>query len=66
MSQKEQEQQEEPHQKKISDPKFFLTKMNFNENEGQNKASEVEVSKLYSAKVLLKLEFDTKDQVLYS
>ena len=31
---------------------------------GINKASELKNSKLHSAKVLLKLEFDTKDQVL--
>ena len=67
MSQEEQEQQEEPHQKKLSDPKFFEPKMNFNENDlwrDKTKLLNLRFSKLHSAKILLKLEFDTKDQVL--
>ena len=56
-----------PNNKKKSDPKFFLTKMNFNENDlwrDKTKLLNLRFSKLHSAKVLLKLEFDTKDQVL--
>ena len=48
--------------KKISDPK-----MNFNENylwRDKTKLLNSRFSKLHSAKVLLKLEFDTEDQVL--
>ena len=63
MSQEEQEEQEEPHQnysdqKTFFRPKFVLTQMNFYE------LLNLRLSKLLSAKVLFKLEFDTKDQVL--
>ena len=43
--------------------------MNFNENDlwrDETKLLNLRLSKLPSAKVLLKLEFDTKDQVLFS
>ena len=43
--------------------------MNFNENylwRDKTKLLNLRFSKLHSAKVLLKLEFDTKDQVLFS
>ena len=43
--------------------------MNFNENDlwrDETKLLKLRFSKLRSAKVLLKLEFDTKDQVLFS
>ena len=46
---------------------FFYPKMNFNENDlwrDKTKLLNLRFSKLHSAKVLLKLEFDTKDQVL--
>ena len=42
--------------------------MNFNENylwRNKTKLLNLRFSKLHSAKVLLKLEFDTKDQVLF-
>ena len=51
--------------KKISDQNFFLTK---NENylwRNKTKLLNLRFSKLHSAKVLLKLEFDTEDQVLF-
>ena len=67
MSQEEQEQQEEPHLKKFLDPNFFLPKMNLNENDlwrDKTMLLNLRFSKLHSAKVLLKLEFDTEDQVL--
>ena len=67
MSQEEQEHQEEPHQKKFQTQIFFLPKMNFNENylwRDKTKLLNLRFSKLHSAKVLLKLEFDTEDQVL--
>ena len=38
--------------------------MNFNENDLWSDKMNLRLSKLPSAKVLLKLEFDTKDQVL--
>ena len=62
------------------EPKFFLThiffqtqnfvspKMNFNENDLWKDKTELlnlKLSKLPSVKVLLKLEFDTKNQVLF-
>ena len=43
--------------------------MNFNENDlwrDKTKLLNLRFSELHSAKVLHKLEFDTKDQVLYS
>ena len=43
--------------------------MNFNENDlwrNKTKLPNLRFSKLHSAKVLLKLEFDTKDQVLFN
>ena len=46
---------------------FFWHKMNFNENDlwrDKTKLLNLRFSTLHSAKVLLKLEFDTKDQVL--
>ena len=43
-------------------PKFFWPKMNFNENDLWR--DKTKLSKLPSAKVFLKLEFDTKIQVL--
>ena len=58
---------------KFLDPKFFQTqnfflpKINFNENDLLRDKTEVlnlRLSKLPSANVLLKLEFDTEDQVL--
>ena len=51
----------------FSDPKFFWPKMNFNENDLRGDKTELlilRLSKLPSAKVLLKLEVDTEDQVL--
>ena len=53
----------------FSDPKLFLTQMNFYENDLWCYKTEIlnlRLSKLPSAKVLLKPEFDTKDQVLFS
>ena len=58
-----------------SDPNFFLTqnffwpKMNFNEHDlwrDKTDLLNLRLSRLPSAKVLLKLEFDTEDQVLLS
>ena len=43
--------------KKFSDPKFFLWR-------DKTELLNLRLSKLPNAKVLLKLEFDTKDQVL--
>ena len=68
MSQEEQEKQEEPQQKKFQTQNFFLSKMYFNENDlwrNKTKLLNLMFSKLQSAKILLKLEFDTKDQVLF-
>ena len=51
-----------------SDPKFFWPKMNFNENDFWRDNTEflnLRLSKLPSTKVLLKVEFDTEDQVLF-
>ena len=39
--------------------------MNFNENDLWRDKKDLRLSKLPSAKVVLKLEFDTEDQVLY-
>ena len=59
--------------KLLSEPEFFLTKnlsclkMNFNENDILRDKTELlnlRPYKLPSTKVLLKLEFDTEDQVL--
>ena len=47
--------------------KIFEPKMNLNENDlwkDKTKLLNMRFSKLHSAKVLLKLEFDTEDQVL--
>ena len=52
----------------FSHPKFFWPEINFNENDLWRDKPELlnlRLSKLSSAKVLLKLEFDTEDQVLY-
>ena len=57
--------------KKFSGPiffslNFFWPKMNCNENHlWRDKTELLKLSKLPSAKVLLKLEFDTEDQVLF-
>ena len=67
MSQKEQEQQEEPNQSFFETQNYFLPKMNFNENyllRDKTKILNLRFSKLHSVKVLLKQEFDLKDQVL--
>ena len=75
-----QEEQEEPHQNlqyqskfyfkiKLMTQKFFGHNMNFNENDLWRDKIEIlnlRLSKLPSAKVLLKLEFDSKDQVLFN
>ena len=53
----------------FADPNFFWPKMNFNENDLWRDKTELlnlRLSKRPSAKVLLKLEFDNKDQVLLS
>ena len=44
---------------------FFWPKMNFDENYLWRDKTNSRLSKLPSAKVLLKLEFDTEDQVLF-
>ena len=56
-----------PNTEIFKDPKFFLPKMNFNATDLWREKRELlnlRLSKLARAKVLIKLEFDTKDQVL--
>ena len=53
----------------LSDPKFFLTQNELQRKQSlvaERKLLNLRLSKLARAMVLLKLEFDTKDQVLFN